>query len=218
MNPIWSSRPRNRGEGQFTGLVGRDTACAIPLTEDRYVVALQVKEVNDVDTKGSGRADGGRPVRLPSHDLGHARVEGGREQEDYPTLALLTSGGTTALAGARSGAERRLLRPRLGAAAASRVQPRVRFDPPSFEWARHQGTSRDWVQIPAEGLQAQVQESVGGARQRRRHRHRSNDRTSSCTPIPCCRRTSRSSRSSRTCTRRESGCVSRPSGATTSRR
>ena len=27
----------------------------IPLTEDRYVVAIQVKEVNDVDVKGSGR-------------------------------------------------------------------------------------------------------------------------------------------------------------------
>src|SRR4029450_3482067 len=27
----------------------------IPLTEDRYVVALEIKEVNDVDTRGSGR-------------------------------------------------------------------------------------------------------------------------------------------------------------------
>ena len=69
----------------------------IPLTEDRYVVALQVKEVNDVESKGSGRATvGGRYVF--HHMIWGTRVlkDGDQSGEDDPTLALLTSGGTTA--------------------------------------------------------------------------------------------------------------------------
>jgi hypothetical protein len=67
---------------------------AIPLTEDRYVVALEIKEVNDVDTRGSGRQTvGGRYVF--HHMIWGTRVltpQG--STEDDPTLAALDPGTT----------------------------------------------------------------------------------------------------------------------------
>ena len=66
----------------------------IPLTEDRYVVAVEVKEVNDMDMDGSGRQTvGGRYVF--HHMIWGTRVLKGQEgTEDDPGLALLTGGGT----------------------------------------------------------------------------------------------------------------------------
>jgi hypothetical protein len=66
----------------------------IPLTEDRYVVALQVREVNDIDVKGSGRETvGGRYVF--HHMIWGTRVlKGAEDSEDDPTLALLSSNTT----------------------------------------------------------------------------------------------------------------------------
>ena len=54
----------HRRQGRRAGLVGRDSERADRLAEDRYVAALEIKEVNDVDTKhGSDRATvGGRFV------------------------------------------------------------------------------------------------------------------------------------------------------------
>jgi hypothetical protein len=66
----------------------------IPLTEDRYVVALEIKEVNDVDTRGSGRQTvGGRYVF--HHMIWGTRVltpQG--STEDDPILAALDPGTT----------------------------------------------------------------------------------------------------------------------------
>lgn len=66
----------------------------IPLTEDRYVVALEIREVNDVDAGGSGRQTvGGRYVF--HHMIWGTRVIRGPEgSEDDPILALLSGGGT----------------------------------------------------------------------------------------------------------------------------
>jgi hypothetical protein len=66
----------------------------IPLEEDRYVVAIQVKEVNDVDAKGSERQTvGGRYVF--HHMIWGTRVLKPQDQSaDDPTLALLNSGTT----------------------------------------------------------------------------------------------------------------------------
>ena len=66
----------------------------IPLTEDRYVVALEIKEVNDVDTRGSGRQTvGGRYVF--HHMIWGTRVLTPQARtEDDPTLALLDPGTT----------------------------------------------------------------------------------------------------------------------------
>jgi len=66
----------------------------IPLTEDRYVVALEIKEVNDVDTRGSGRQTvGGRYVF--HHMIWGTRVLTAQgSTEDDPTLAALDPGTT----------------------------------------------------------------------------------------------------------------------------
>ena len=66
----------------------------IPLTEDRYVVAVEVKEVNDMDVGGSGRQTvGGRYVF--HHMIWGTRVIRGPEgSEDDPRLAILSGGAT----------------------------------------------------------------------------------------------------------------------------
>jgi mono/diheme cytochrome c family protein len=67
----------------------------IPLDEDRYVVAVEIKEVNDVDTQGSGRHTvGGRYI--VHHMIWGTRVLAGQDQstEDDPTLASLDPGTT----------------------------------------------------------------------------------------------------------------------------
>ena len=61
------------GEGERARLWEEIPRVPIPRTEDRYVVALEIKEVNDVDTRGLRAANGRRPLRLSSHDLGHPR-------------------------------------------------------------------------------------------------------------------------------------------------
>ena len=47
------------------------------LTEDRYVSALEIREVNDVDRRRHRPRNGRRPIRVPSHDLEHARARRG---------------------------------------------------------------------------------------------------------------------------------------------
>ena len=74
---------------------GEIPSVPIPLTEDRYVVALEIKEVNDVDTKGSGRQTvGGRYVF--HHMIWGTRVVKDEDSsaEDDPTVALLNPGTT----------------------------------------------------------------------------------------------------------------------------
>ncbi|HJU44967.1 MAG TPA: hypothetical protein VJ691_19220 [Vicinamibacterales bacterium] len=67
----------------------------IPLTEDRYVVALEIREVNDIDVSGSGRHTvGGRYVF--HHMIWSTRVLTEQEgTDDDPTLAFLNSGATS---------------------------------------------------------------------------------------------------------------------------
>ncbi|MDR1990807.1 MAG: cytochrome c [Acidobacteriaceae bacterium] len=64
------------------------------LTEDRYVVAMEVKEVNDVDSHGSGRATvGGRFVF--HHMIWSTRVLGENPEVDADPIASLTDDGST---------------------------------------------------------------------------------------------------------------------------
>lgn len=73
---------------------GEIPSVQVPLTEDRYVVAVQVKEVNDVDVSGTGRHTvGGRYVF--HHMIWATRVVAGQDSaNDDPTLAALDPGTT----------------------------------------------------------------------------------------------------------------------------
>ena len=58
------------------------------LTEDRYVSAVEVREVNDVDVVGQRASHGGRPLRLPPHDLADASARAeGRARPHRPVRA-----------------------------------------------------------------------------------------------------------------------------------
>ena len=62
------------------------------LTEDRYVAALEIKEVNDVDSQGRQRPrHRRRPLRVPSHDLEHA----GARRQDGPRARIRSPSSTT---------------------------------------------------------------------------------------------------------------------------
>lgn len=73
---------------------GEIPSVKIPLTEDRYVVAVQVKEVNDVDVTGSGRQTvGGKYVF--HHMIWGTRVMKAQDGSDAdPVLAALDPGTT----------------------------------------------------------------------------------------------------------------------------
>jgi hypothetical protein len=50
-------------QGERARLVGRIDAVPIPLDEDRYVLAVEIKEVNDADRAQRRRDNGRRPLR-----------------------------------------------------------------------------------------------------------------------------------------------------------
>ena len=120
------------------------------LTEDRYVAALEIKEVNDLETSGTGRQTvGGRYV---FHHMiwGTRVVTPGQESAAAGPLERRH----TVVAGARSGSQRRLFRRPLGAAAPRGIVGGVGLNPSPLERPRHQGAPRDWLQADAERLQA----------------------------------------------------------------
>ena len=215
-----SSRPRSHRQGQRARLVGRDSERADrPHRRSLRRGARDQGSQRRRRASGSGRADGRRPLRVPPHDLEHARARTDDRSTPDPLDASTTT--TRRLAGARSGPQRRLLRPEVGAAAEGRLEHRLRLGPPPLERPRHQGAPRDRLQVHAEGLQADLQ-----ARRRSRLGNgvdidikRDGSRTSSCTPTRCCSEHTKiivvraAPARARAC-----GCASRRSGATTSRR
>ena len=64
--------PRDRREGQRADWWGELEPVKIPLMEDRYIAAVEIKEVNDVPRR-EGPRDGGRPLCLSSPDSGRRR-------------------------------------------------------------------------------------------------------------------------------------------------
>ena len=74
----------------------------IPLDEDRYVAAIEMKEVNDIPSGDQGRETVGAALCVPSPDLVRGGARGGRRAAREP--------GPRAVAGPRSGQERRRLR------------------------------------------------------------------------------------------------------------
>ena len=187
-------------------------------TEDRYVAALEVKEVNDVDKGRQRTADRRRPLRVPSPDLQHAVGLDGRRRDSDPI-----GGAADDVRGwpvHEVGRNADFFDPKPARLLQGGLVHRVRLGAPALERPRHEVAPRDRLQVRAEGLQAGVQaaRSCGLGNGVDIDIQADGSRTSSCTRTPCCRRTRRSSRSSRTCTRRARGCASRRSGATTSRR
>ena len=72
--------PGDHREGQRAGLVGRDSERRRSrLTEDRYVASVEIKRSQRLrQAPATGRADGRRPLRVPSPDLGaRAVIDGG---------------------------------------------------------------------------------------------------------------------------------------------
>ena len=114
------------------------------LTEDRYVASVEVKEINDVDTKNATRSTvGGRYV--VHHMIWSTQVLR-RDRRARPGRAVRE------LARARGGSQPGRLRSGRGQAAQGRLKHHVQLDPPTLEWQRHQSTSGDRVPPPSEGL------------------------------------------------------------------
>ena len=161
------------------------------LTEDRYVAALEVREVNDVDSAGTGRETvGGRYVF--HHMIWSTRVIDGPEEPINPnepfSLAALfgVTPGTTTWPVHEVGREADFFDPKSARLLKAGVVGRVRLDPPAFQRPRHQGAPRDRLQVHAQGLQARLPHLERQPRQRRRHRHQGHGRQSAAaTPMRC---------------------------------
>ena len=119
------------------------------LTEDRYVSALEIREVNDVGSAGTGRATvGGRYVF--HHMIWSTRVLG--EDAGDP----LVPDDSTSWPVHEVGREADFFDAQVGASAEGRIEHRVRLGAPPLERARYDRASRDRLQVHAEGLQAGI--------------------------------------------------------------
>ena len=187
----------------------------IPLDEDRYVAAVEIKEVNDADAHVGGRETvGGLFVW---HHLIY-RTQVGLET---PSPQDLVNGSDNVVNWPvhEVGRNPDYFDPKAAVLLKKGLVHRVRLAAHALERPGHDVAPRVRLQVHAEGLQAGLQALADRARQRRRHRHQGHGgKTSSSMPTRCSTTTRRSFRSSRTCTRRERACVSRRFGATTSRR
>jgi hypothetical protein len=141
------------------------------LTEDRYVAALEIKEVNDVDTKaGSGRATvGGRFVF--HHMIWRTQVLDGKTDQAQDPLAIFTDEESVNWPVHEVGRNADFFDPKSARPAEGRLEHRLRLGPPPLERARHEVAPRDRLQADAEGLSADLQARGLRPRQRRRHRH-----------------------------------------------
>ena len=120
------------------------------LDEDRYVSAVEVKEVNDIKPEGSGRATVG------GHYVFHHMIWSTSQSLDGDIDPTRGRRRHDRLAGPRSGPQSRLLRSEIGAPAESRLEHRLRLGAPALERTRHEGAPRDRIQVHAEGLSARV--------------------------------------------------------------
>ena len=109
------------------------------LTEDRYVAAYELREVNDARSQASKVKTGAATT------AGLGVVHHGTVTALGPRRA---SGPWRVLPRSRSGAQRGLFRPGGGEADHGGVEPDVCLDPHARERARHDGTPGDRVQVP----------------------------------------------------------------------
>jgi hypothetical protein len=122
------------------------------LTEDRYVTALEIKEVNDVPTAGSGRATvGGRFVF--HHMIWSTRVVKEGEESDGSELQF-DADNSTGWPVHEVGRNADFFDPK---AARLLLVRRVGLGAPALQRPRHQGAPRDRLQVRAEGLHAGLQ-------------------------------------------------------------
>ena len=180
------------------------------LTEDRYVSAVEVREVNDIPKGGATKTVGGR---YAFHHMTYSSVVQG-ERESASRRGKLHQ-----LADSRSRAQRRHLSARGRQAAggefglalsAGHLHSNGRETKAHLEFA---------FKFFPKGYKPLYRRSSLRSGQRHRHRHEAESSQSGAALVRRrCRSTPRSSRSSRTCTRPACACASRRSGATTSRR
>ena len=189
------------------------------LTEDRYVAALEIKEVNDVDSHaGSGRATvGGRFVF--HHMIWRTQViDPSKAGQAEDPLAIFADEESVNWPVHEVGRNADFFDPksaRLLKAGTSIVSDSVHLHSNGRDTKSHleigfklmpKGYTPTYKRV-CSGWGTGWTSTSGGWK-----------RTSNCTPTRCCSSTPRSSRSSRTCTRRGRGCAWRRSGGTTSRR
>ena len=115
------------------------------LTEDRYVAALEFKEVTESRT-GAARDTVGRAVRDPPRRAGRGRSERGEGRPGAPAARRL--------ADPRGGAQRRRLRSRGGPADAGGRDRRLSERPSALQRRRHAGPPGRRLQVPPAGLPA----------------------------------------------------------------
>ena len=183
--------------------------------------ALEVKEVNDVDTQDRHRPrDGRRPLRLPPHDLGDARRSTTSTRSGIePAVARFSSTRRHAWPVHEVGRNADFFGPdsaRLLRANSSIVSDSVHLHSNGRDTKAHleigfKFAPKDYKPkyqaafvALGNGVDIDIEANAGRPAAARVHR------------APAT--TSRSCRSSRTCTRPACGCVSKRSGATTSRR
>jgi hypothetical protein len=144
------------------------------LTEDRYVSAVEVREVNDVDTSGSGRHTvGGRYVF--HHMIWNTRPldqEDSTDPNDPFNLAALTgaSPGATTWPVHEVGREPDFFDPRAAPAAEGGFLHHLRLGAPALERPRHQVPLASASSCTRRAT-SRVPQHAARARQRARHRH-----------------------------------------------
>ena len=167
------------------------------LTEDRYVAAVEIKEVNDVSDKpAAAQTVGGRFV-VPPHDLVRASTGDGQ-------LRVRERGSSWPMHEVGRNAD--FFDPEAGRLLQGRLELGVPVRPPALERPRHEGAPRVRLQVHAEGLQADVQR-VRGRRlsATARHRHQADGGEPAAPRLHDAAGAHEDHRrSSRTCTRRAS--------------
>ena len=129
------------------------------LTEDRYVSAVEVRELNDIPRGGDTKTVGGRYV---FHHMTYSSVKMG---ERGPATSWRSSWPIHEV-----GRNADIFPPEAGPPAAGELRAVARRGPHPLERPRDEGASRVRVQVVSEGLQADLQ-AIGLA-PRQRHRHR----------------------------------------------
>ena len=171
--------PGDRREGRRARLVGRpradqDSARRGPLRRGGRDQGSQRRP------KADERPPDRRPaLRLPPLDL----VDRGDRGE---AASCRRAPGSARLAGSRGGPQRRRLRPGRRPPAEGGLLHHLRVDAPPLERPRHQVAPALRLQVPPEGLQADLSQHAARARQRRRHRHQAERGQPAAARLPRC--------------------------------
>ena len=197
-------KTRDHREGERAGLVGRDSERPDPASP-RTATSRRSRSARSTTSAngGTGRADGRRALRVPSHDLGAPRwsTPGRRSRSTRhldrrrPSAGRCTKSAATPTSSTPKSA--RLLK-----AGSSIVSDSVHLHSNGRDTKSHLEIG---FKLLPEGLQADATSARCSASATASTSTSSRMKpTSSCTRTPCCSSTPRSSRSSRTCTRRVS--------------